>query len=73
MASKYVYDRYRVAVPGDLADDLESLREAAIAEARERARLYVMPCAWWAKPVSELGGHEVVFVVTRKRLRKGGA
>lgn len=66
----YAYDYYRISIPGDLADSLTELAEHAINEARERARLYCIPCDWEARRVSgEVGDHEVRFVVRRRRRR----
>lgn len=62
------YDYYTVAVPGDLADNMEALAEQAITEARERAKLYVMPATWTATHISgEVGDFEVKFRVRRAR------
>jgi hypothetical protein len=65
---KIVYDYYIVDVPGDLADTIEDLGQAAINEAAERARLYCMPCNWIAKHVGgEVGNWYVRFRVCRMR------
>jgi hypothetical protein len=62
------YDYYVVDVPGDCADSLEELAEIAIAEARERTRLYCIPANWYAKWIcGEIGGWVVRFKVCRQR------
>jgi hypothetical protein len=64
----FTYDYYVIGVPGDLAESMQELAEQAIAEAREKARLYCMPCEWSAHAISgEVGGMEVRFKVRRKR------
>lgn len=69
--SQFTYDYYSIGVPGDCADTVEALAEIAINEARERARLYVMPATWSAELESgELGDFEVYFKVRRKRFAK---
>lgn len=71
MSSKFQYDYYAVAIPGDLADDMETLADQAITEARERTKLYCSPAVWTATHISgEIGDHEVTFRVSRKRNRK---
>ncbi len=66
--SKFKYDYYTVAVPGDLHDNMEALADQAINEARERAKLYAMPAVWTARHISgEVGDFEVKFRVCRKR------
>lgn len=68
--TRYVRDYYTVAIPGDAADDINTLAEYAITDAREMARLYVMPAEWIATRVSgTVGDHEVIFRVRRKRAR----
>ena len=42
-----IYDYYDINVPYDVGQDGTRL-EVAIMEAREKARLYVMPCEWTA-------------------------
>jgi hypothetical protein len=72
MPKRFVYDYYKVSVPGDCDDSIEALADIAINQAREQARLYCIPCAWNAELVSgELGDFECTFKVTRKRNRKG--
>lgn len=62
------YDYYMVDVPGDCADSIEDLAGIAIAEARERARLYCLPALWTATlVVGEVGDWVVRFRVCRKR------
>jgi len=62
------YDYYDIDVPGDCADTIGDLASIAIDEARERARLWVMPCLWTARHVSgEVGDWIVRFRVVRKR------
>jgi hypothetical protein len=66
-----VSDRYTVKVPGDLADDLETLADQAITEARERARLYCTPAEWTATRIAgEVGDFEVTFRVVRRRHKR---
>jgi hypothetical protein len=68
---KTVTDRYIVKVPGDAGPTMTYLLGLAITEARERARLYCMPCEWTAQRLNgDLGDHEVTFKVTRRRNRK---
>jgi hypothetical protein len=68
MAGKLVRDYYQVSVPGNCAESLEELGDIAIQEARERAKLYVVPCNWEAQHVAgELGDFEVKFKVCRTR------
>lgn len=65
-----VRDYYDVDVPGDLADDLGTLAEQAITEARERARIWAIPAEWTASRVSgDVGDSNVRFRVCRKRNR----
>ena len=62
------YDYYMVDVPGDCDDSLEGLASIAIAEARERARLYCIPALWTARRiVGDVGDWTVRFRVCRKR------
>ena len=62
------YDYYRVEVPGDCADSIRELGAIAITEARERARVYAMPCDWTATHVSgDVGDFVVRFQVRRRR------
>lgn len=69
--SKFRYDYYTVSIPGDLSDDMTVLADQAITEAKERAKLYVMPATWTATRISgEIGDHEVTFKVSRKRNAK---
>jgi uncharacterized protein GlcG (DUF336 family) len=44
--SQYCYDYYHIDVPSDYSEDPEERAETAINEARERARLYCIPCTW---------------------------
>jgi hypothetical protein len=68
MASRYRYDYYRVDVPEDVGTMKERC-SVAIETARERATLYVVPCAW---EVLTIAGER--FTVRRKRFaRRGGA
>lgn len=69
--TKYSYDYYEVKIPGDMSDEMGDLKEQAIVEARERSKLYVVPCEWEVKLVSgNVGDFEVTFMVRRKRLRR---
>ena len=45
---RYRYHYYDVEVPPDLSQDKEERADIAINQARERARLYITPCSWWA-------------------------
>jgi hypothetical protein len=66
--TKYKRDYYRVTVPGDLAGDIETLGQHAIGEAKERARLYCVPCEWSARLIDGgIGDFAVVFRVRRTR------
>jgi hypothetical protein len=42
---KLVYDYYDVDLPSDCCDESERF-DLAVNQAREMARLYVMPCEW---------------------------
>ncbi len=65
------YDYYTIKVPGDLADDLETLGQHAINEAADCSHIYAMPCTWSAKHLSgEVGDWWVTFQVVRKRNRR---
>ena len=44
---QYAYDYYLVEVPSDYSEDPEERENAAINEAKERARLWVVPCEWF--------------------------
>lgn len=71
MAWNYVYDYYQVDVPGDCADTIQDLGHVAINEARERTRLFCMPCDWRATKIKgEVGDFNVRFRVVRTRNRK---
>ena len=66
MHKKIKRNVYTINLPGDLADTIEELAQHAITEARERARLYCMPCEWRSKHIAgEVGDWEVTFRVTR--------
>jgi len=74
--SKYRYDYYEVQVPGDAwqgvppEEQRESICQAAITEAGERAKLYAMPCNWTARITKgEVGDYLVTVKVVRKRHR----
>jgi len=63
-----VYDYYIIDVPGDCANTIEELGDIAINEARERAKLYCIPCDWCATAISgEVGDFNVRFKVRRRR------
>jgi hypothetical protein len=69
--SRFVRNYYTVNVPGDAFGTLEEVTDYAINEARERAKLYCIPCEWTARVVSgELGDFEIEVRVCRKRNRK---
>lgn len=42
----YRYDYYTVEIPSDAEEDPEERFDMAIVAARDRARLYVIPCDW---------------------------
>jgi hypothetical protein len=68
MARNFIYDTYKVSVPGDAADSMLVLGNLAIAEARERTKLECTPVEWSAIPIGgEVGDFEVIFKVVRKR------
>lgn len=68
---RFVYDYYVVDVPGDAFDDKQYVMQQAISEARERTKIYAMPASWTAKVLSgEIGSHNIVVKVTRKRLHR---
>ncbi len=70
MSKKYVYDYYEISIPGDAFETMEDACDCAINEARDRARLYCMPCMWSAWPIrGEIGSWEIIFKVSRKRNR----
>lgn len=65
---KTVRDYYMVTVPGEVADDIDTLADIAISDARERTRLYAMPATWTATIISgEPGDYVVTFRVRRTR------
>jgi hypothetical protein len=64
MARKKRYHYYTVAVPSDLSGSEQVKAEQAITEARERARLYILPCDWHAVKVGE-NCMEDIYRVTR--------
>ena len=64
------YDYYIIDVPVDCADTLDALADIAINEARERAKLYCIPCDWSATVISGKGGNsDMRFRVRRRRNR----
>ena len=68
--SAFRYDYYTVDIPGDCADDMATLADYAINEARERATIYAMPALWTARRVSgDVGDFNVQFRVRRMRNR----
>jgi len=71
--SKTITDYYTIELPGDLFDNAEDFESYAIDVARERARLYVIPCEWQASMVDpeDIGNFEVTVKVKRIR-NKGG-
>ena len=67
----FVRDYYTVSIPGDLSEEMTDLENQAITEARERAKLWVVPCEWSVKLIKgEVGSHEVVFRVCRRRNKR---
>jgi hypothetical protein len=66
-SSKLVRDYYTVIVPGDLCDDPEGMADAAIYEARERARLYCVPAEWSATLIGQCAEYDVYRVCRRRR------
>ena len=63
-------DYYTISLPTDLENENdqweERMCEHAIDEAREQARLYVIPCTWSAKLLHK-GDWESKFRVKRER------
>jgi hypothetical protein len=67
----FVRDYYTVSIPGDLSEEMNDLENQAITEARERAKLFAIPCEWSVKLIKgEIGSYEVVFRVCRKRNKR---
>lgn len=62
---KLIYDYYQVSVPEDLGTLMERC-EVAITEARERTRLYAIPCDWTVRI-----GPGDMLIVRRRRNRNG--
>jgi hypothetical protein len=63
-----VRDYYTIAVPGDAFATLEEVKDQAINEARERAKLWCVPCEWSATVVrGEIGDSEITVRVRRRR------
>jgi hypothetical protein len=61
-------DRYTVRVSGEAFDTIAAVLDAAINEARERAKIFAIPATWGATVVSgKLGDWEIIVRVTRKR------
>lgn len=56
---------YLVSIPRDFTEDVREACEQAIAEARERARKYFMPCNWEAKRIGHTPSNHVIRVVRR--------
>lgn len=70
MSNTLRYDRYVIELPGDMFEFKTDFQDQAIYEARERARLYVIPCHWYARIISGEPGDGIVKVqVTRVRKR----
>jgi hypothetical protein len=72
MSSKrFSYDYYRIPVPGDMFDGEDAfdlLSDAAISEARDKARLYCVPAEWSCSLINgRPGDSTVTFNVRRKR------
>ena len=66
--AKLKYDYYEVVLPGDLFDTMDEFRDYAVNEARERAKIYALPCSWRTKLISgEIGDWEIKFRVCRVR------
>lgn len=67
------YDYYIVELPGDLEPNgpmwLNDICNHAITQARERSKLYCMPCEWTTKLVKGNAHSNVVIRVCRKRNR----
>lgn len=49
---KYKYDYYTIDLDSGAFDSDEEIRLSAIQEARERVRLYIMPCEWRAEIIA---------------------
>lgn len=68
---KFIYDTYKIKLPGDVFDKKEQFLDLAILEAREKATLFVVPCEWRAEFLAgEIGDFEVIIKVVRKRRNK---
>jgi len=68
MAIKTVRDYYTIQVPGDAFETIEDASSYAVREARDRAKLYCIPCEWQCKLISgEIGDSLVTFKVCRIR------
>ena len=68
LTKRLKYDYYTVILPGDLFESMEEFKDYAINEAREKAKLYVIPCSWRVKLISgEIGDWEIKFRVCRIR------
>lgn len=65
MSGQFRYDYYWVDVPTDLGT-LSERADQAITEAREQARLYVMPCEW---EVIDISPFDSSVRVRRRRRR----
>ena len=61
-------DYYTIDIPGDAYDNMDDVDNAAINEARERAKLYVIPCGWHiVRRTGELGDWNIKVRVCRTR------
>lgn len=68
---KFIYDTYKIKLPGDVYDNKEDFLDLAIREAKERTTLFVVPCEWKAEFLAgEIGDSEIVIKVVRKRQNK---
>jgi len=44
--ANYRYDYYSIDIPSDVTEDRRERADMAIDQAREQAKLYVIPCSW---------------------------
>lgn len=58
---------YLVIIEKDMEPDKNRAANYAIAEARERARLFIIPCTWVAKRIGQTPAKHVFRVVRHHR------
>ena len=70
MSNKYAYDYYSIEMDSDIRayfdNNYSDICECAFNQAREQARLYVIPCEWTL--ISDDG---YTMIIRRKRNSKG--